>query len=165
MLVLLPYIFVASNYNNGFSVPVNFNTSEIYPLQGNACTIYAVVSAINSLNNFPIVSAAFNFQFKVPGGAWTDITSVPYLSSVNVQPFMSATPGKAVFQAIRFTPVVPISVRCQTAVLSGVISGPWVYGTSNTWTICAVPDPRFAYAANGESGTERYQRLFAGGYV
>ena len=142
------------------SVPFSDSTREIYPLQAQATTLKAIVSAYTG--DFPVLSAVFSFEFKVPGGAWTNITSVPYLSST--QTVDMTEPGKAVLQSLVFVPVRPVHVRCIMGVYD-VQAAVYDFITSNMWAICAIPDPRFAFAVGGEAGTYRFKRLVAGGYV
>ena len=159
-LTLITGIVPSARTPNGLSVPFNYSAQTLSPLQGQATTINAIVSAITG--DFPVLSAVFNFQFKVPGGAWTNITSVPYLSST--QTVVMTVPGKAVLQDLVFVPVQPVHVRCIIGVYN-VQTAVYVFNTTSMWAICAIPDRRFAFAASGEAGTYRFKRLVAGGYV
>jgi len=160
-LTIIPGIWLSSTIPGSFlSVPISTIKREIFPLQAQATTLHAIVSAITG--DFPVVSAVFDFEFKVPGGAWTNITSVPYLSST--QTVSMTEPGKAVLQTLVFIPVRPVHVRCTMGVYN-VQTAVYNFITSETWAICAIPDPRFAFAVGGEAGTYRFKRLVAGGYV
>ena len=160
-LTVIPGFYAAAiNPVTRLSVPTSFARRDIFPLQGQATTLNGIVSAVTG--DFPVLSAVFNFEFKVPGGAWTNITSVPYLSST--QTVAMTVAGKAVIQTLVFVPVRPVHVRCTMGVYN-VQTAVYNFTTSDMWAICAIPDPRFAFAASGEAGTYRFKRLVAGGYV